>query len=265
MIDLHTHMLPGVDDGSPDMATSLAMADMACRSGIDAVCLTPHSHIPGVCRNIGSRHLYGLVQDLRGAVQRAGIPLDIYRGMEILAEPDLPERLRDGSVWTYNRTRYFLVEFPFDENPDYCDDILRRCVDAGFYPVVAHPARYFFVQEDPAVVWQWYMRGYGIQINKESILGRFGRAEEETAMLLLRHGLVSIVSTDAHGIRNRTPDAGFLRDALLKVLGPDYTYMLLEENPRRILQGRKLVGMKPISLAEEAEDSFLEEYLGDEE
>lgn len=251
MIDLHIHILPGVDDGSPDLETSLRMADLAVQSGIEAVCLTPHCNLPGYYENYASEELYRRVNRLREAVKDADIPLEIYRGMEIFATEDLPELLKDGKVWTYNRTKYFLTEFDFQGDPDFCEEVLDRCVKAGFWPVIAHPARYFFVQDNPSIVWDWYQKGYGIQLNKESILGMYGEREKVTAYRLLRHGLVSYVSTDAHGVRRRNPDVDELREVLLNDFGREYTEMLLRENPRRVLRGKRLIGVEPIPFDEE--------------
>ena len=94
--------------------------------------------------------------------------------MEIFATEELPSLLRRKRVWTLNETDYFLTEFSFREDPDFCEEILKRCTALGFRPVIAHPERYYFVQDDPQLAFEWCLAGYALQINKGSLLGRFG-------------------------------------------------------------------------------------------
>ena len=127
MIDIHTHLLPGVDDGSEDMDMSLELLDMAARSGVEGIVATPHCNIPDEFDNYVSPQLDALFRKLDEAREEAGIPLKLCRGMEVFATWELPELLREGRVWTLNDTRYFLMEFAFSEDPDYCRRILRAC------------------------------------------------------------------------------------------------------------------------------------------
>ena len=174
------------------------------------------------------------------------IPIRLYRGMEIFATPELPELLNSGRVWTINHTKYFLTEFAFDEDPAFCRDILQQCRGMGFRPIIAHPERYFFIQEEPEIAFEWCREGYGLQLNKGSFLGRFGRQVKVTADLLTEHGLAACVASDAHSARQRTTYLGDVRDYLLEHYGDEYAHLLLEENPSRILSGKGLLGFEPI-------------------
>jgi protein-tyrosine phosphatase len=167
--------------------------------------------------------------------------------MEIFATEELPGLLKSGRVWTLNHTRYFMTEFSFGEAPSFCAEILRQCREQGFRPVIAHPERYYFVQEDPQIAYEWCRAGYALQLNKGSLLGRFGRQVKITADLLLNHGLAACVASDAHGTHRRTTHMGEVRDYLIEGYGSDYARLLLEENPLRILTGKELLGYEPIS------------------
>ena len=246
MIDLHTHVLPGVDDGSRSMKESLELLTMAADSGVEILVATPHCNIPDVFDNYVSPELEDLFRKLDEARKNAGIPIRLLRGMEIFATPELPQLLRDRRVWTLNGTKYFLMEFAFDEDPDYCSRILRRCRDQGFRPIVAHPERYYFLQEDLQLAFEWCVEGYGLQLNKGSLLGRFGSAPQRTAELLLQHGLAACVASDAHNPKRRSTKMLDVRGLLLEEYGEDYMRLLLEENPKRILDGRELLGYEPI-------------------
>ncbi len=246
MIDIHAHILPAVDDGAYSLEESLRMIKMAEASGVRAIVATPHCNIPGAFKNYASEELAERLQILQQAVKAAGIKVDIVRGAEIFATKNTPRFLEEGKAWTINNTKYFLVEFAFHEDPEFCMMILEDCYDAGFVPVIAHPERYYFVQEDPQIVYEWYCHGYGIQINKGSLLGRFGRSAYETAQLFMEHGLVSCVSSDAHSAKQRTPHMLEVKRLIDEQYGVDYRKMVLEINPERILRGERLERLEPI-------------------
>ena len=155
--------------------------------------------------------------------------------------PELPDLFRKKKLLTLNGTRYFLTEFDFSEDMQECDKVLKECKSLGFIPVIAHPERYYFIQEYPEYVFEWLKQGYGIQVNKGSILGRFGRAARRTADTLLEQGMISCVASDAHSSYQRTPFMGEIYDYLMEEYGPAYTQVLLENNPKRILAGKELV------------------------
>ena len=246
MIDIHSHILPGVDDGSDSIETSLEMLSMASESGVKAIFATPHANEPGGFRNYSSEKLQSVLSELRQSAAAEGIPIKICRGMEIYASDDLPELLREGIVWTMNGTRYFLTEFNFDEDPDFCFDVLARCRYFGFRPIVAHPERYFFIQDDPQLAYELCMNGSALQINKGSLLGRFGPEAEETAELLIEHHLAACVASDAHGAGIRTTDMFEIADLLNDRWGNRTAKLLLRENPARIIAGERLLGYEPI-------------------
>ena len=246
MIDLHTHVLPGVDDGSTDMAMSLEMLFIAAESGVETLVTTPHCNIPGEFDNYADERLSALWDRLEREKDRVGIEIQLCRGMEVFATPDLPELLEERSVWTLNDTDYFLMEFAFDENPDFCWEVLENCADLGYRPIIAHPERYFFVQDDPQLAFEWCTSGYGLQLNKGSLLGSFGPDSQRTVERLMRHGLVACVASDAHRPDRRSTYMAEIRGFLEEEYGEEYMRLLLEENPARILNGEELLGYEPI-------------------
>ena len=246
MIDIHSHVLPGVDDGAQTLDDSLELMAQAADSGVHTLVVTPHCNVPDEFDNYAGPELEELFARVDRAREEAGIPLRLCRGMEIFATEELPLLLRDKRVWTLNGTDYFLMEFAFQEDPDFCRDLLRRCRDLGFRPIIAHPERYFFVQDDPDLAFEWCISGYGLQINKGSLLGRFGPEPKSCAELMLQHGLAACVASDAHSPYRRTTYFGEIEDYLMEYYGSDFARLLLEENPARILGGRDLLGYEPI-------------------
>lgn len=245
MIDIHTHVLPDVDDGSDSLEKSLAMLKMAYESGVTTIVATPHC-MPGVYNNVAGEKIEKRWREFHDAAYSYEIPVHIRRGMEILLTDETLELIRKKKVWSLNNSRYLLVEFSFDEDPGFCAEALNKVKKYGYVPVIAHPSRYYFVQIWPQVVYEWYRMGCAIQVNKGSLLGRFGKKEYKTAHSLLRHGLVTCVGSDAHGVRQRTTRMDELNDMLVDRYGKNYAYMLTQENPSRILTDSTLVGYEPI-------------------
>ena len=236
MIDIHSHILPGIDDGSPDMEQSLAMAALAVEGGTHHLVATPHSNQVGRFENYASDgHLDRLFRIFRRELDRAEIPLTVSLGMEIFASDDLYEKIRDHRLISLNGSRYYLVEFHFDEDPLIIRRYLSSVFRAGGVPLIAHPERYFCVQDTPALIYDWLQDGCLAQINKGSLFGRFGRDAMRTANTLLFNGLVSCIGSDAHSPYRRTTHMRDTELYLQEHLGPDITRLITEENPARIL------------------------------
>lgn len=231
IIDMHTHILPGVDDGARTMEDSLEMARVAVNSGVRVMVATPHSNRePRFASQVESR-----VRALQYRLRCEGIPLRVLPGMEIFVDRDTPARLAEGELLPLNGTRYALVEFSFEEDPLFIDESLHEVRAARFVPVVAHPERYACVGEDPQMAAEWRRRGYGVQVNKGSLLGRFGERIQHTAVKLLMDGLVTAVASDAHSPEVRTPDMAPMARFLSEALSPAAERTLLWDNPRRLL------------------------------
>lgn len=240
MIDIHTHILPGVDDGSRDIEESVDMLRMAESSGVRCLAATPHCNIPGMFDNYISEELTEQFLALKRVAERLKISTTVFSGMEVFATPDLPWLLKNERVFTLNGTRYFLTEFSFDEEPEFCDHILGKCRELQYQPIIAHPERYDFVQDNPRIAERWAVQGYVLQLNKGSILGRFGRIAKQTADTLIRKNLVSCVASDAHSSERRTPHMQEIKEYLKEAYGTEYARMVLLENPQRILTGKEV-------------------------
>ena len=246
MIDIHTHIIPGVDDGSESIRMSLSMLALSAESGVTDVVATPHCNIPDEVDNYVSLDLYTNFLDLKKEADKADIPVRIIRGMEVFATENLPQLIRERKVWSLNGTRYLLMEFAFDEDPSFCRELLEKLRKMGVRPVIAHPERYFFVQDDPQIAYEWCTAGCALQVNKGSLLGRFGQGPERTARLLVDHGLAACVASDAHSDYQRSTYMAELSRLLERDYGEDFRDLLMELNPRRILKGETLLGYEPI-------------------
>jgi len=239
-VDLHCHILPGVDDGARDLRESLDMLCLARDSGVTEIAATPHFH--GTHQSLPRlKEIYDRFRLLQKVAREERIDVTLYPGAEVLCLPHTIQLAREGLLPTLGDTRCVLLEFPFDTPAEVMDEQLHGIAGCGYLPVVAHPERYDTVVEDPRIVQQWFDRGYVIQLNKGSLLGSFGYRVQKTAQWLLQGGLAHLVASDAHSARQRTPDMTRLRQQLEDLVPMDYVYLLLEENPARLVRGQGIV------------------------
>lgn len=240
MIDLHTHILPGVDDGAQDMEEALEMAYLAVQSGVHTLTATPHSNQRGYFENWNSSKLQKVYESFCLAVRKEKIPLEVLPGMEIYSSDDLQELIRDRQIIGMNHSAYYLLEFPFDSDADIISHRLTQVLDMGKFPLIAHPERYFCVWDMPELVYRWIQMGCVTQINKGSIFGKFGRHAKKAAEILFRYHLVTCVASDAHSPYMRTTYMKDIYKELVHRFGVREADLLTEENPARILQNRKI-------------------------
>ena len=245
MIDIHAHILPGLDDGARDTETALAMAEMAGESGVRTIIATPHCNLPGNRPNFADETLQRTFFAFCRSIHNANIPVNILLGMEIFGTPEVPELLRTGKLIPLAGSRCPLIEFPFRDYGQQATEILAGVAALGFRPIVAHPERYYYVQQSPELLNRWIELGCLLQVNKGSLLGRFGPAEEATALELLDRGFVSFVASDAHSPIVRTPWMADVQDLIADEYSPKLARRLLEDNPQTLLEGRDVETAEP--------------------
>ena len=239
MVDIHCHILPGVDDGAESLEEALEMARIAAACGVTDIATT--SHFRGDGDEPGALELFARrCRLLEDALKKERIPLRLHLGAEILCLYETVNLARAGELPTISDTDYVLCEFFFDASYEYMDEILDAIAAEGYRPVIAHPERYGAIQRSPRRIQHWFRRGYVIQMNKGSVLGAFGGRVQDAALWLLDAGLVHVMASDAHSIRHRTTDLSRLRSWLQSRYADGYVQLLLEENPARLLRGEDM-------------------------
>lgn len=239
MIDIHTHILPEIDDGAESLDEAYEMALMAVRSGVKAIVATPHSNQSADFLDEELKKQKRAFLELQRILLQENVPLKLYHGMEIWPSVDVVENIKTRKLLTLNRSPYALIEFAFDEEPWWVEAIIGEMQGAGLVPVLAHPERYECVQEEPGLLQEWREQGALAQMNKGSILGRFGREVERTAEVLLRNQLYTCIASDAHHAYVRTTDMRELQRFLQRHYSLEEQERLLVKNPMRILRGMK--------------------------
>ncbi len=233
MIDLHCHMLPGIDDGAPDLAVSLAMARMAAADGITMVACTPHIY-PGLYENTAAG-IAKAIDALRSALTEAGIALELTIGADTHLTPDLVAGLRSGRIPTLGGSRYFLFEPPHHVEPPRFEDSVFAVMAAGYVPVVTHPERLTWIEDRYAVFPRLARAGAWMQITAGSVTGRFGRRPRYWAERMLDEGVVHLLATDSHHVDRRPPLLAEARAAAAERLGAGEATHLVQTRARCIL------------------------------
>ena len=239
MIDLHCHILPGLDDGARDLGEALEMARLAAESGVRAVAATPH------CTQGQALEVWSGVKMLRAALREAGIPLHVFMGMEIFGTSETLELLRDNRLFTLNSSRYPLIEFSFRSDGETETEILWELVRGGYRPLVAHPERYEYIRNDPEMVNEWKRMGCLFQVNRGSLLGRFGTGPRQMAEALVERGFASVVASDAHSPEVRTPWMADVRELIAERISPTAAEFLLTRNSLTIIRNEELPPVSP--------------------
>ncbi len=236
MTDIHCHILPGVDDGSGALSDSLEMARIAAASGISSIVATPHCNIPGLCKNYRSEKLISKFNELRDALERNLIPVDLYCGQEVFFTDDFEKHFEHGDFLTLNGSRYMLVELDFEISEEEAIKSIKRVASTGVVPVAAHPERYGFIVEQPDRAVQLCRAGALLQLNRSSIVGEFGQRIYSAAKYILDNGLADAVASDAHSQYSRIPDFSDVHEAICENWSYDYADILLKINPTKIIK-----------------------------
>ncbi|WP_232222251.1 tyrosine-protein phosphatase [Thioalkalivibrio paradoxus] len=236
MVDIHAHLLPGIDDGAKNLQQALNMARLAVADGTRALVVTPH-HLNGVYRNPADG-VRGHCASLRAALRREGIDLAIFPGSECHLVPELPAALVAGSALTVaDRGRAVLVELPVHHVPFGATEILEELIAMGLQPIIAHPERNAEVAASPDMLAEWVAMGCLGQITAQSCNGRFGPRVQQAAESMVRQGLVQIVASDAHRDSRRVPELSQGRVMLERWVGSAAACLMAEDFPRALVAG----------------------------
>lgn len=203
MIDLHCHILPGIDDGAETMEASIAMAEKAISQGITHILCTPH-HNNGKYHNPKS-DVISLVSSLQSELDQRNLPLTVLEGQEVRITGDLIADIRnDDILFTDLDDTYILIEFPTMEVPTYSEQVFFELKSLGKTPVIVHPERNAYFRKDPNNLIPFLEMGCLAQLTAPSYMGVFGKDIQKTAKLMVEYNLVQMVASDAHGVKKRT-------------------------------------------------------------
>jgi protein-tyrosine phosphatase len=252
MIDVHHHLLYGLDDGPATIEQSIAMANMAVEDGITHVACTPHANHQF---KFDPQEIALRLDRLRAELAKIGNPLILGRGCDFHVTFDaIQDAKANPGKYTINGNQYLLVELPDQVIPMGLQNTFNELQHAGLIPILTHPERNPVLQHNPDRMKQWISDGLLIQITASSLLGRFGPVAQKVAHRLLRDDWVHIIATDAHNTSGRPPRMRASFDSIAKSYGAETAQRLCIDNPRAIFEGEPLDDQpEPAGISEEFE------------
>jgi protein-tyrosine phosphatase len=233
VIDLHCHLLPGIDDGAADLSASLEMARAFVEQGVTVVACTPHI-LPGLYHNSGPA-IREATEQLQTVLNDEGVPLRLVTGADAHMTPDFVAGLRSGHLLSLADSRYVLVEPPHHTAPPQLEDFFFNLVVAGYVPILTHPERLSWVPSRYETIKRLVQAGVWMQVTSGSLSGAFGRNPLYWGNRMLDEGFVHLLASDAHDPERRRPDlaAGF--ELAAKRVGAEEGQNLVLTRPAGIL------------------------------
>lgn len=251
-VDIHAHILPGLDDGPVTVEESLTMARIAARDGTDTIVATPHYRDMAL-EDQTPRTIRELVNTLNAALQsdsaqRNTPSVRIFTGMTNRLDTSLPDLVDSENAITLNRTRFLLVEPPFNRCPPYVEDVVGRLLTRRLVPVLAHPERNIEFQRRPKRLQGLVDEGVVVQIAAGSLTGQYGSGARRAAEQFIRRGIAHVVASEMHSVETpRSPVLSGAFDIVADMVGENEAIDLFETNPDMILEGRLPHRERPVA------------------
>lgn len=237
-VDIHCHILPGVDDGSQSPEETKAMLEKAWDEGIQIMVATPHYH-----KQRGKNDIDLIKKQLlltRKLAKEVHPKMQVCLGMEIYYGEDVPELLKTGKAVSIRKSRYILVEFSPGDDFQYILNAVRKLQMSGHTVIIAHIERYNCLREDISNVEYLREMGAYLQVNAGSITGSYGRSVKKFLREVLKAHLVQLVGTDAHGPEKRSPKMQEAYKEVVKRCGEEYADQIFGQNAKKVLRNEEI-------------------------
>lgn len=236
MIDLHCHMLPGIDDGPKTIEQSLEMARFAVANGTRRCVLTPHIQ-PG-CYDNERDSIRRVFEDFQNRLAAENIPLEIGMAAEVRVCAELPMMIMQDKIPFLGRWQgmnLILLEFPHDHVPIGVDKLIDWLIQHDILPLIAHPERNQSIMRQPEKIAPFLNKGCLLQITAGSVTGSFGEVSQKRALEFIQQDKATLIATDAHNLHKRLPTLQAARDMLTPIIGPSKAHALFSGNAEVML------------------------------
>ena len=231
MIDFHSHIIHGVDDGAKNLNMSLEMLKIAENEGVEYICATPH-FITEEFEITHSEYIERL-EKLVLISREENFYIKILSGLEIFMHPNLPKLYKEKKIWGINDSKYLLIELPMDQFPIYTEDVFYELMLLGAKPILAHPERNLKIMKNHDLIINLINQGVMMQINAGSLLGDYGKNIKKTALEFLKRNMIHILGSDGHNITSRKTK---LKEAYTIIKrGNEEVYTWIIENQTNII------------------------------
>lgn len=240
MIDIHCHILPGIDDGADNPDETIGMCRQALSEGVTAIFATPHL-FQGTFPT-DRKLILSVFEKTRNMLEEEGIPLRLYPGSDLHLVPDLPERFARGEGVTLNHGKYFLLELPSRVLPQNLNGIVFDLISNGYLPILTHPERNEPILRNPSILLQMLSAGALCQITAMSVTGEFGKESEWLSRALIEAGGVHFIASDAHSTGWRNPSLLPALRVAEGQIGQEQARRFVVGNPEAVLAGQPIEG-----------------------
>ena len=238
MIDIHNHLLNNVDDGARDVIESITSLKLAEEAGFTDIILTPH-YIENYYENSIER-MEPKIDELKTKLRDNGVDISVHMGNEVYISDSIVKLMENGEVCTLAGSAYFLFELPQKNKILNLNGIIEQIKEQGCIPVLAHPERYLFVQQNPNVLKDFIKNGVIMQSNYGSIIGQYGKEAQKTIIKMLKSNMVHILGTDTHRSGYIYSHFDKVKKEFLKYVSEEKFIELTELNPEYILQNKMI-------------------------
>ena len=237
MVDVHSHILPGLDDGPENMEEAVEMCAIACADGITTMVATPHM-LNGIYE-VERREILAAVDQLNKACRAQELEIEILPGADIHVDKDLPQLLEENKLMTVGDAgQHLMLELPEETVPAQLADLLFELQLAGVTPVISHPERNFEIQQDIGILRGLVEAGNLTQITAGALTGQFGSIVRECSMEIVKAGLAHLVASDAHDTRRRKPELSGGRKILEQLIGEEQAEQMTCSRGRLMIEGK---------------------------
>lgn len=235
MIEIHSHLLPNIDDGSTSFEESVHIIKKMQDLGYKKIIITPH-YIKGTKYNTNNKDKFALFLKLNGLLKENNIDMQIYLGNEIFLDESILELLKTGEACTLNGSRYVCVELPRNDWINNLDDIIFKLKSKNIIPIIAHPERYIMIKQDYTLLEDLKNRGVLFQVNFESINGKYGKDAKKLVKYILKNNLASFIGGDIHHENSLFfKEYKKTKKKLLKIISEEKLMELMEINPEKVI------------------------------
>ena len=243
MIDFHTHILPNIDDGSKSVEETFNLIKEAEKVGFDSIISTSH-YIENYYESpVGERQQW--VNALTEALHKENIIVKLYLGNEVYFSENIIKLLNENKIARINNSRYMLFEFAMNVKPINVYDVIYEMIQNKITPILAHPERYRFVQQDPSLVYELIDTGVLMQANYASVIGWYGEKAEVLSKKFLESDIISFLGTDVHRPNSIYPKIPEILNNIEAIIGKEKLYDLTTVNPQKVLQNEEIEMPEP--------------------